>query len=54
MATLPLPIVERPLPWTPCGDCWGQRVIYENHNGEGLVPCACPRCLGTGEQMRVH
>jgi len=37
--------------WAPCGMCWGQRRIYENRNGEGLVPCACPSCLGLGEQL---
>jgi hypothetical protein len=37
--------------WTPCPTCWGQRRIFEDHNGEGLVPHACPSCLGLGEQM---
>lgn len=37
--------------WKPCGMCWGQRRIYEDRNGEGLVPCACPWCLGLGEQL---
>ena len=39
--------------WIPCGTCWGQRRIYSNPNGEGLVPHACPACLGTGEQLVV-
>lgn len=37
--------------WAPCSTCWGQRRIYEDHNGEGLVPCACPDCLGLGEHL---
>ncbi|HMN98672.1 MAG TPA: hypothetical protein PKD59_04615 [Miltoncostaeaceae bacterium] len=37
--------------WIPCGTCWGQRRILADHNGEGLVPHACPSCLGTGEQL---
>ena len=35
--------------WAPCATCWGQRRIYEDRNGEGLVPCTCPTCLGLGE-----
>lgn len=35
--------------WTPCPMCWGQRRIYEDRNGEGLVPTTCPSCLGIGE-----
>lgn len=41
----------REIPWTPCPTCWGQRVIFENANGEGLVPCTCPACLGLGERL---
>ena len=37
--------------WVPCGTCWGQRRIHVDHNGEGLVPHACPGCLGTGERL---
>ena len=37
--------------WTPCPTCWGQRRIFENPNGEGLVPHTCPSCLGLGEQI---
>ena len=37
--------------WIPCGTCWGQRRIHVDHNGEGLVPHACPTCLGTGERL---
>lgn len=37
--------------WVPCATCWGQRRIYENPNGEGLVPCTCPTCLGLGERL---
>ncbi len=36
--------------WVPCGTCWGQRRLYEDRNGEGLVPCVCPGCLGVGER----
>ena len=37
--------------WATCPTCWGQRRIYEDHNGEGLVAHACPVCLGLGEQL---
>jgi len=37
--------------WVPCGTCWGQRRIYADRNGEGLVPHDCPGCLGTGERL---
>jgi hypothetical protein len=36
--------------WAPCGLCWGQRRIFEDRNGEGLVPRVCPACLGVGER----
>ena len=36
--------------WAPCGLCWGQRRIFEDCNGEGLVPYVCPACLGLGER----
>ena len=39
--------------WSPCATCWGQRRIYEDRNGEGLVPLTCPGCLGVGEVARV-
>ncbi len=39
-----------PVIWVPCGTCWGQRRLYEDRNGEGLVPCVCPGCLGIGER----
>jgi hypothetical protein len=35
--------------WVPCPECWGQRRIFGDRNGEGLVPCACARCIGIGE-----
>ena len=38
-----------PAIWSPFPTCWGQRRIYEDPNGEGLVPCTCPSCLGIGE-----
>lgn len=37
--------------WAPCPTCWGQRQIFEDFNGEGLVPCTCPTCLGLGERV---
>ena len=37
--------------WIPCGWCWGQRLIYEDRNGEGLVPSVCDTCLGVGERI---
>ena len=37
--------------WEPCATCWGQRRIFEDRNGEGLVPCTCPTCLGLGERV---
>ena len=40
-----------PVIWSPCPTCWGQRRVYEDLNGEGLVPCTCPSCLGIGERI---
>lgn len=40
-----------PAIWAPCPTCWGQRRIYADRNGEGLVPHACPDCLGMGERV---
>lgn len=37
--------------WRPCPTCWGQRRIYQDRNGEGLVPCTCPACLGVGDEL---
>ena len=42
---------ETPTIWTPCPTCWGQRRIFEDPNGEGLVPHTCPSCLGLGERI---
>jgi hypothetical protein len=42
----------RAVTWTSCGTCWGQRRLWEDRNGEGLVPVRCPGCLGVGEQLR--
>lgn len=42
-----------PTVWEPCATCWGQRRIFEDLNGEGLVPCACPTCMGMGERAVV-
>lgn len=36
--------------WAPCALCWGQRRIFQDRNGEGLVPFVCPACLGVGER----
>jgi hypothetical protein len=44
-------VITPPAIWTPCRICWGQRRIYENRNGEGLVPCTCTHCLGVGEEL---
>jgi hypothetical protein len=38
--------------WATCSTCWGQRRIFEDHNGEGLVAELCPDCLGIGEVVR--
>jgi len=47
-----LTTIDRPgAVWAPCATCWGQRRIYEDLNGEGLVPCTCPTCLGLGETI---
>ncbi len=36
-------------PRMQCAHCWGQRmVLHLARNGEGLVPCACDACGGTG------
>jgi hypothetical protein len=45
--------ITAPVVWEPCGTCWGQRQIFDNPNGEGLVPHACPTCLGLGERAVV-
>jgi DnaJ-class molecular chaperone len=37
--------------WAPCPMCWGQGRIYQDHNGEGLVPSRCATCLGLGEHL---
>ena len=41
----------RPALWRPCATCWGQRRIYQDRNGEGLVPHTCPACIGVGEEL---
>ena len=35
--------------WAPCAMCWGQGRIYQDRNGEGIVPSPCGWCLGVGE-----
>ena len=37
--------------WGPCPMCWAQGRIYEDRNGEGLVPSPCGSCLGIGERL---
>jgi hypothetical protein len=37
--------------WVPCPVCWGQRRLWEDASGEGLVPHVCPACLGIGERL---
>jgi hypothetical protein len=47
-------VIQIPIPsatWAPCPTCWGQRRIFEDRNGEGLVPCTCSACLGLGERI---
>ena len=51
LTTAPSTASAPSLVWVPCGTCWGQRRIYSDRNGEGLVPHACPTCLGTGELL---
>lgn len=50
----PAPAVPDAAPaavWEPCPTCWGQRrILSPAGNGEGLVPVACPGCLGVGER----
>jgi hypothetical protein len=32
-----------------CAGCWGQgRILTPAANGEGLIPLACPTCMGLG------
>lgn len=42
-------LLASPPSWAPCPTCWGQRRIFEDQHGEGLVPGTCPGCLGLGE-----
>ena len=44
-----IPITLPDVVWVPCPMCWGQRRIFEDRNGEGLVPQVCPACLGIGQ-----
>jgi DnaJ-class molecular chaperone len=37
--------------WCPCPMCWGQGRIFEDRNGEGIVPSSCDACLGLGERL---
>lgn len=37
--------------WAPCPTCWGQGRIFQDHNGEGLVPAPCETCLGLGQRI---
>lgn len=45
--------LKEPAIWAPCAWCWGQRRIFEQLDGEALVPYRCPGCLGLGEQLVV-
>ena len=45
----PAVVLAPPACWAPCPTCWGQRRIFEDRNGEGLVAGTCPGCLGLGE-----
>ncbi len=47
------PITVPEIVWEPCPTCWGQRRIFDDRNGEGLVPCTCPTCLGVGELLCI-
>ncbi len=53
MATTNIHQVEEKIVWTPCAICWGQRQVFVDCNGEGLVPGTCTRCMGVGEEARV-
>jgi hypothetical protein len=46
-------VKDEPAVWSPCPTCWGQRRIFEDANGEGLVSRACPSCLGIGERLAL-
>ena len=37
--------------WAPCATCWGQRRLLTACADGGLVPSACPACLGVGERL---
>jgi anti-sigma regulatory factor (Ser/Thr protein kinase) len=45
----PPAVLAPPPSWASCPTCWGQRRIFEDRNGGGLVPDTCPGCLGLGE-----
>lgn len=51
MSATEISTAERPTVWRPCPTCWGQRRIFEDRNGEGLVPQTCRACLGIGEEL---
>ena len=44
---------REPAIWVACPTCWGQRRIFEDRNGEGLVAHRCPTCLGLGERIAI-
>lgn len=45
------PTITTSPPWRMCPMCWGQRRVFQDRNGEGLVPAPCGACLGIGEQL---
>ena len=51
MNAVEISTAEHPAVWRPCPTCWGQRRVFEDRNGAGLVPHPCPACLGIGEEL---
>lgn len=49
-ANVPLVVADT----VQCAHCWGQRRIFAPApNGEGLIPHACPVCLGRGYRSTI-
>jgi hypothetical protein len=51
MIATEVPIPASPAVWRPCPTCWGQRRVFEDRKGEGLVSHPCPACLGLGQEL---
>jgi hypothetical protein len=51
MIATDIPTPASPAVWRPCPICWGQRQVFEDRNGEGLVPHPCVACLGLGQEL---